>query len=53
MIIVGARGFAKEVLEILYQLNEFENLVFYDDVNNDVPQVLYNEFPILRTSITC
>jgi sugar O-acyltransferase (sialic acid O-acetyltransferase NeuD family) len=49
MIIVGARGFAKEVLEILYQLNEFENLVFYDDVNKDLPKLLYDQFPILKS----
>jgi sugar O-acyltransferase (sialic acid O-acetyltransferase NeuD family) len=49
MIIVGAKGFAKEVLEVLYQLNQLDNLVFYDDVNDDAPQMLYNEFPILRT----
>lgn len=46
MIVIGARGFAKEVLEILHQNNEIENLCFYDDVNSDVPKTLYNQFPI-------
>ena len=49
MLIVGARGFAKEVLEILYQLNELDNIVFYDDVNNDAPQFLFNQYPVLTT----
>lgn len=49
MLIIGAKGFAKEILEILHHKNETENLCFYDDVNNDVPEKLYNEFPILRT----
>ncbi|MFZ2430593.1 MAG: hexapeptide transferase, partial [Lutibacter sp.] len=35
MLVIGAKGFAKEVLEVVHQLNELENLVFYDDVNKD------------------
>jgi len=48
MLIVGAKGFAKEVLEVLHQLNQIENLVFYDDVNSDIPDLLYNQFQVLR-----
>ena len=48
MIIVGAKGFAKEVLEVLHQLNQLEHLVFYDDVNEGVPTFLYEQFPVLR-----
>ena len=47
MLIVGAKGFAKEVLEILHQLNQLDNLVFYDDVSSDLPALLYDKFPIL------
>ncbi len=49
MIILGAKGFAKEVLEVLHQLSQLENLVFYDDVNKDIPKFLYEQFPVLRT----
>lgn len=49
MLVIGAKGFAKEVLEVIHQLNELENLVFYDDVNNDVPEKLFGQFPILKT----
>lgn len=49
MIVIGAKGFAKEVLEILYQLNQLENAVFYDDVNSDIPKMLYNQFPVLTS----
>lgn len=49
MLIVGAKGFAKEVLEVLHQLNQTENLVFYDDVNADAPELLYNKFPVLKS----
>lgn len=49
MLIVGAKGFAKEVLEVLHQLNDLNNLVFYDDVSVDTPNMLYGRFPILKT----
>ena len=48
MIIIGAKGFAKEVLEVLHQNNQTENLAFYDDVNEDAIGKLYNQFPILK-----
>lgn len=49
MLIIGAKGFAKEVLEICHQNGEIKNLAFYDDVNEDIGDVLYNQFPILHT----
>lgn len=49
MLVIGAKGFAKEVLEVVHQLNQLENLVFYDDVNNNIPGKLFGQFPILRT----
>ncbi len=48
MLIVGAKGFAKEVLEVLHQLNDIDNLVFYDDVNDNIPTKLYNKYTVLR-----
>lgn len=48
MLIVGAKGFAKEVLEILHQSNQTENLVFYDDINDDAPENLYGHFKVLK-----
>lgn len=49
MLIVGAKGFAKEVLEILHQLGKTKNLVFFDNITVDLPDKLYNTFPILRS----
>ena len=49
MLIIGAKGFAKEVLEIAHQLNQLEDLVFYDDVNIDTPEKLFNQFPVLKS----
>ncbi|UYW00517.1 acetyltransferase [Flavobacterium agricola] len=48
MLIVGAKGFAKEVLEVCHQNNDLHNLVFYDDVNKDVGNILFNRFPVLK-----
>ena len=49
MIIVGAKGFAKELLEVCYQLGKTDNLVFFDNVSNDLPDFLYGQFPIIRS----
>jgi len=49
MLIIGAKGFAKEVLEVLNQLNQLYNLVFFDDVNDHVPEKLFVQFPVLRS----
>jgi sugar O-acyltransferase (sialic acid O-acetyltransferase NeuD family) len=48
MLIIGAKGFAKEVLEILSQSNCTDKLFFYDDVSKNIPIRLYEKFPILR-----
>jgi sugar O-acyltransferase (sialic acid O-acetyltransferase NeuD family) len=49
MLIIGAKGFAKEVLEVCFQNNDIENLAFYDDVNVDLGKTLFNQFPILNS----
>lgn len=49
MLIIGAKGFAKEILEVCHQNNEIENLSFYDDVNEDITGKLYEKFPILKS----
>ncbi len=49
MVIVGAKGFAKEVLEILFQNKAFENLYFFDNLAPAPPDKLFGEFPVLRS----
>ena len=49
MLVIGAKGFAKEILDVLHQLNELDQLAFYDDINENAPQKLFNTFPILKT----
>lgn len=48
MLIIGAKGFAKEILEVFHQLNELKNIALYDDVNEDIGDYLYELFPILK-----
>ena len=49
MLIIGAKDFAKEILETLHLRGELENLYFLDDVNDDVHGKLFGQFPILKT----
>lgn len=49
MLIIGAQGFAKEVLEVFSQLDELENILFYDDVSSDTHAKMFDRFPILRS----
>ncbi|TDN82188.1 sugar O-acyltransferase (sialic acid O-acetyltransferase NeuD family) [Salegentibacter sp. 24] len=47
MLILGAGGFATELLQN-FSSEEKQNLVFYDDVNLNSPNLVYQRFPILR-----
>lgn len=46
MLLAGAKGHAKELLEIL-SANGESDLVCFDDVNTDIPVTLFNLFRIL------
>jgi sugar O-acyltransferase (sialic acid O-acetyltransferase NeuD family) len=49
MLIIGAKGFAKEVLAIFSQSGVTDNIFFYDDVSENIPPMLYEQFPVLRS----
>lgn len=49
MIIVGAGGFAKEILQTFSQRNELDDIYFFDNVSDHVPEKLFDRFPVLRT----
>lgn len=49
MLIAGAKGFAKEVLAVLYQFEKPAPIAFFDDVSTDLPAKLYDRFAVLRT----
>lgn len=51
MIIIGAKGFAKELLQILDDNGTLDDsLHFYDDISKDLPDLLYGKFLILRSA---
>jgi len=47
MIVAGAGGHAKDLLEIFTQLNQLENLYFFDDTGNS-NQKLFDRFLVLN-----
>ena len=47
MLIIGAKGFAKEILEI-FHLQREKHIAFYDDINIEGPDYLFDQFPILK-----
>lgn len=49
MLIVGAKGFAKELLQHFHNENKLNDLVFYDDISNDLSNLLFNKFKVLRS----
>ena len=51
MIIVGAKGFAKEILQVIsVDMNyDDKSIAFYDNVNDDLPDKLFDRFQILKS----
>jgi sugar O-acyltransferase (sialic acid O-acetyltransferase NeuD family) len=47
MLIIGAGGYAKEILEVCYQNSEFDNLTFYDDINFQKDKKLFYKFNVI------
>ena len=48
MLIIGAKGFAKELLQLLLDDGEAENSAFYDDVSIGMQDVLFGNYPVLK-----
>ena len=49
MIVIGAKGLAKELLAVLQWNGETDNLLFFDTVNVDTQDFLYGRFPVLKS----
>ena len=49
MLIVGAKGFAKEVLEILSQNSYKKQIVLFDNINDEVNGKLYDMYNVLKS----
>ena len=48
MLVAGAKGFAKEVLEILHQNSYKKRIVFFDNISNEIPRKLYCQFNVIN-----
>lgn len=48
MLIIGAKGFAKEVLEILHQNEYSKPIYFFDNISSDLPEDQFG-IPILKS----
>jgi len=48
MIIAGAKGFAKELLELLVRDKNMSNIVFFDNINQTIPNKLFKQFNVIK-----
>jgi sugar O-acyltransferase (sialic acid O-acetyltransferase NeuD family) len=50
MIIIGAKGFAKHSLQVLFENGgSVDDLCFFDDLSEEFPTFLYGQFRIVRS----
>lgn len=49
MILVGAKGFAKEIFEIVFKNKQSERIVFYDDINLNGTQTIFEDYVVLSS----
>ncbi len=49
MLIIRAKGFAKEILEILSSSKKDQDFVFYDDLNNFENNLLFKKYKVLTS----
>lgn len=50
ILIAGAKGFAKELLETVIQNDPYAEVTFYDDVTGDLPDRIFERFPVIRSA---
>ncbi len=49
MVIIGAKGCAMEILTALRWNNTDEEVVFFDHISADLPDLLYGRYPVIRS----
>lgn len=49
LLIVGAKGFATELLEAVIQNEPHADVTFFDDRSSDLPERLFDRYPIIKT----
>lgn len=48
MLIIGAGGHAREILDVLEKNNITEEIFLYDDISNDLDDKLFNKYTIVK-----
>jgi sugar O-acyltransferase (sialic acid O-acetyltransferase NeuD family) len=51
MLIIGAGGFARQLLEVAQQLNKLEEVVLYDDVTFPPMDLVYGRIPVWHNRV--
>jgi sugar O-acyltransferase (sialic acid O-acetyltransferase NeuD family) len=49
MLIIGAKGFAKELLEVLIYTDPACPITFFDNLSTDLPDLLYKKYRVVRS----
>ncbi|NVO85922.1 NeuD/PglB/VioB family sugar acetyltransferase [Hymenobacter terrestris] len=50
MLVIGARGHALEILQVIHEAGFTQDVYFFDNVNSDAPTTLFDLYPVLRTA---
>ncbi len=50
MVIAGAKGFAKELLQVYYRDISKREIYFFDNINKHLEDKLYDKFPIIKSN---
>lgn len=50
MLIAGAGGHAREIVGVLAELKQLEDVYLFDDVSENLPVAIWNQFPVIRTT---
>src|SRR5690242_10813443 len=48
MLVIGAKGHAKEIAGVLAEQGQVDKIAFYDDISVDLDSYLFGKFKILR-----
>lgn len=49
MLIIGAKGHAKEILDVFEKNNFIEDIFFFDDISEDIPDTIFSKYPVIKS----
>lgn len=48
MLIIGAKGHAREILDVIEKSTSISDIFFYDDYSIDAPDTVFDKYPVLK-----